>query len=107
MVQIVASRLQAWPAFTRAQLKIENREVPGQWEGDLIEGAGNPSPVGTLVERSSQYVTLVKLDNATTKEVVERFSDVLNREPGVLLKSMTYDQGREMHGHQLLTEKLA
>lgn len=54
VVRIVATRLQAWPAFTRAQLKIENREVPGQWEGDLIEGAGNPSSVGTLVERSSQ-----------------------------------------------------
>src|SRR5665647_347506 len=85
--------------------EIEDRAVPGHWEGDLIKGAGNRSSVGTLVERTSQYVTLVKLDNATTKEVVDRFADVLNREPAVLLKSMTYDQGREMHGHKILTEK--
>ena len=85
--------------------EIEDRAVPGHWEGDLIKGAGNRSSVGTLVERTSQYVTLVKLDNATTKEVVDRFADVFNREPAVLLKSMTYDQGREMHGHKILTEK--
>lgn len=84
--------------------EIEGREVPGHWEGDLIKGAGNRSSVGTLIERSSQYTTLVKLDNATTREVVERFACVLNREPAVMLKSMTYDQGREMHGHKILTE---
>jgi IS30 family transposase len=85
--------------------EIEDRAVPCHWEGDLIKGAGNRSSVGTLVERRSQYVTLVKLDNATTKEVVDRFVGVLNREPSVLLKSMTYDQGREMHGHKILTAK--
>jgi IS30 family transposase len=85
--------------------EIEDRAVPGHWEGDLIKGAGNRSSVGTLVERTSQYVVLVKLDNATTKEVVDRFAGVLNREPAALLKSMTYDQGREMHGHKILTEK--
>ena len=61
--------------------------------------------MGTLVERTSQYIVLAKLDNASTKEVVDRFAGVLNREPAVLLKSMTYDQGREMHGHKFLTEK--
>jgi transposase, IS30 family len=84
---------------------IESRETPGHWEGDLIKGAGNRSSVGTLIERASMYVALVKLDNATTKEVVDRFAEVLNQEPAGLVKSMTYDQGREMHGHGILTEK--
>ena len=45
------------------------------------------------------------MDNATTKTVVERFSAVLNREPAALRKTLTYDQGREMHGHENLTEQ--
>lgn len=84
--------------------EIENRLIPGHWEGDLIKGAGNRSSVGTLVERTRRFVVLVQLDNATTKTVVENFSAVLNREPASLRKSMTYDQGREMHGHKILAE---
>ena len=45
------------------------------------------------------------MDNATTKTVVESFAAVLNREPAALRKTMTYDQGREMHGHAILTER--
>lgn len=51
------------------------------------------------------YVALVKLDNATTREVVDRFAEVINQEPAGLVKPMTYDQGREMHGHDIPTEK--
>ena len=87
--------------------EIEDRLIPGHWEGDLIKGAGNRSSVGTLVERTSRFVVLVQLDNATTKTVVENFSAVLNREPASLRKSMTYDQGREMHGHKILAEQAA
>jgi transposase, IS30 family len=85
--------------------EVEDRTIPGNWEGDLIKGAGNRSSVGTLVERSTGFVVLAKMDNATTKAVVESFSAVLNREPAAMRKTMTYDQGREMHGHKILTEK--
>jgi len=46
---------------------------------------------------------LAKLDNATTRAVVDSFSAVLNREPAAMRRTMTYDQGREMHGHKILT----
>jgi transposase, IS30 family len=85
--------------------EVEDRLIPGHWEGDLIKGAGNRSSVGTVVERTTRFVVLVQLDNATTKTVVDNFSAVLSREPAALRKSMTYDQGREMHGHKLLAER--
>jgi IS30 family transposase len=85
--------------------EIEDRVIPGHWEGDLIKGEGNRSSVGTLVERTTRFVVLAKMDNAGTKSVVDSFSAVLNREPEALRQSMTYDQGREMHGHKILTER--
>ena len=85
--------------------EIEDRVIPGHWEGDLIKGEGNRSSVGTLVERTTRFVALARMDNAGTKSVVDSFSAVLNREPEALRKSMTYDQGREMHGHKILTER--
>ncbi len=85
--------------------EVEARLIPGHWEGDLIKGAGNRSSVGTLVERATGFVVLAKMDNATTKAVVDSFAAVLNREPVGMRKTMTYDQGREMHGHKILTEK--
>jgi transposase, IS30 family len=85
--------------------EVEDRLIPGHWEGDLIKGAGNRSSVGTLVERTTGFVVLAKMDNATTKEVIDSFSAVFNREPAALRKTMTYDQGREMHGHKILTER--
>lgn len=85
--------------------EIEDRVIPGHWEGDLIKGEGNRSSVGTLVERTTRFVVLARMENAGTKAVVDSFSAVLNREPEALRKSMTYDQGREMHGHKILTER--
>ncbi len=86
--------------------EIEDRVIPGHWEGDLIKGEGNRSGVGTLVERTTRFVVLAKMDNAGTKSVIDSFSPVLNCEPAALRKSMAYDQGREMHGHKILTERI-
>ena len=71
----------------------------------MIVGAGNSSSVGTLVERITGFIVLAKMDNATTKGIVDSFSAVLNRKPAAMCKTMTYDQGREMYGHKILTER--
>lgn len=83
---------------------IEERLVPGHWEGDLIKGAGNRSQVGTLVERKSRYTALVKLDDGTAQGAAEGFSTILNRFDAAVRISLTYDQGKEMSLHRLLTE---
>ena len=85
--------------------EVQDRIIPGHWEGDLIKGAGNRSSVGTLVERTTRFVVLAKIDDAGTVSVVDSFAAVLNRQPAAMRKTMTYDQGREMHGHKILTER--
>jgi IS30 family transposase len=82
---------------------LEDRLIPRHWEGDPIKCAGNRSSVGTLIERTTGFVVLSKMDNATMKAVVDSFSVVLKREPAALCKTMTCDQGSEMHGHKILT----
>ncbi|MHC8372789.1 IS30 family transposase [Pseudomonas sp. MDT1-85] len=79
--------------------EVEDRLMPGHWEGDLIKGKNNASAVGTLVERSSGYLMLVKMNDATATSAVEGFSAALNGMPLAARKSMTYDQGKEMARH--------
>ena len=71
--------------------EVAARIVPGHWEGDLIKGAMNRSSVGTLVERISRYVMLVKLDGNTAQDVLEGFKRRLKSVPESLRKTMTYD----------------
>lgn len=85
--------------------EIEDRLIPAHWEGDLIKGAGNSSSVDTRGERTTGFVMLAKMDNATTKAVVDSITAVLNREPAAMCKTMAYNQCREMHGHKILTER--
>src|SRR5476649_128728 len=75
-------------------------------EGDLIKGAMNRSSVGTLVERTSRYVMLVKLDGGTAPDVLEGFHHRLKSIPESLRKTMTYDQGSEMAMHETLSKRL-
>lgn len=84
--------------------EIEDRLMPGHWEGDLIKGKANASSVGTLVERTSGYLMLVKMNDATATSAMEGFSAALNRMPLAMRKSMTYDQGREMARHADITQ---
>jgi IS30 family transposase len=83
--------------------EIEERLVPGHWEGDLIKGAHNRSSVGTLVERTTLFTVLAKMEDATAVSAVKGFGHVLNRIEAQKRISMTYDQGREMAGHEQLT----
>ncbi|WP_276967428.1 IS30 family transposase [Metallibacterium scheffleri] len=83
--------------------EVEDRLVPGHWEGDLIKGTGNRSSVGTLVERSSGFVVLAKMSSATAADALVSFSQALQRIPAALRKTLTYDQGKEMSYHDALT----
>ncbi len=82
--------------------EVEDRAVPGHWEGDLIIGKDGKSQVGTLVERSTRYVMLVRLpktrDAYTVRTAVKNRIKLLPRE---LKRSLTWDQGKEMAEHEL------
>lgn len=95
------------PNMTSIDLRpedIADRLVPGHWEGDHIKGAFNRSQVGTLVERKTRFVALVKLSDGTAHSTAEGFGSILNRFDVDMRRSLTYDQGREMTQHAKLTE---
>ena len=83
--------------------EVEDRLIPGHWEGDLIKGAHNRSSVGTLVERSSRLVLLARMPDATAEGALAGFTQSLNRVCGSMRKTLTYDQGKEMARHKDLT----
>ena len=80
--------------------EVEDRAVPGHWEGDLIMGKNGRSAVGTLVERSTRFVLLLHLgagkDAWSVKEAMQKAIATL---PSQLVKTITWDQGREMSRH--------
>ena len=83
---------------------VEERLVPGHWEGDLIKGAQNRSAVGTRVERTTLFTGLSRMDDASAESALSGLSPVLNRTERQKRLSLTYDQGREMAAHQRLTD---
>jgi len=84
---------------------VDDRLVPGHWEGDLLKGAFNRSQVGTLVERKTLFTLLVQLDNATAACTANGFIGVLRRVDAQMRLSLTYDQGREMAHHAHLARQ--
>jgi transposase, IS30 family len=80
--------------------EVEDRAVPGHWEGDLIMGKANRSAIGTLVERQTRYVMLVRVPTPRTAGLVK---DALARQiltlPEQLRRSLTWDRGKEMGAH--------
>ena len=78
---------------------VEDRAVPGHWEGDLIIGSNN-SQIATLVERHTRYVMLVKVPSKDTKTVINALIKHAHKLPREVYKSLTWDRGKEMADHQ-------
>jgi len=80
--------------------EVEDRAVPGHWEGDLIVGTGSKSAIGTLVERTSGFVMLLHLpDGHGADTVAAAMTEAMSRLPQVLRRTLTWDQGSEMRNH--------
>ena len=84
--------------------EVNDRVMPGHWEGDLIKGAGNKSAVGVLVERSTRLVLLCKMPDASAESALAAFTAKLNRIAAPMRQTLTYDQGKEMAKHRELAK---
>src|ERR1700686_4641198 len=82
--------------------EVEDRAIPGHWEGDLLRGARN-SHVATLVERHSRFCMLVKVPGKDTATVVTALSQHVRELPATLRRSLTWDRGLEMAQHKSFT----
>jgi IS30 family transposase len=81
---------------------VEDRAVPGHWEGDLLFGSHN-SQIATLVERQTRYVMLVKVAGKDSETVVKELIKNARKLPQELYKSLTWDRGKEMANHKRFT----
>ncbi len=85
---------------------VEDRIIPGHWEGDIIiGGARKQTALGTLVERTTRTVILVPLKNKSSIEIRREFAKEIKKLPAQMRLSLTYDQGREMAQHKLFTKQ--
>ena len=82
--------------------EVEDRAIPGHWEGDLLAGTGN-SHIATLVERRSRFTILVKVPSKDTATVVAALSRQVRKLPAYLRRSLTWDRGLEMAKHKSFT----
>lgn len=82
--------------------EVQDRAVPGHWEGDLISGKSN-SHIATLVERQSRYVLLVKVPSKETAPVIKALSRRIKTLPTALRRSLTWDGGKEIANHKDFT----
>ena len=86
--------------------EVEDRAVPGHWEGDLLAGAKN-TYIATLVERHSRFAMLIKVPSKNTEVVVAALSQQVRKLPATLKRSLTWDRGLEMADSGLLRPDLA
>jgi len=81
---------------------VEDRAVPGHWEGDLIFGSNN-SQIATLVERQTRYVMMAKVNSKHTQTVINALVKHAHQLPRELYASLTWDRGKEMADHRRFT----
>lgn len=89
-------------SISERSASVEDRAVPGHWEGDLIEGCKGTF-IATLVERHSRYVMLAKVKNKTSDEVINALIKQSKKMPTELYKSLTWDRGSELSNHKEFT----
>lgn len=88
-------------------VEVEDRVQVGHWEGDCIMGAGNRSAIGTLVERTTRFVTLIHVIGRPTAEAMQDgIADALGALPPHLRRTLTWDQGKELALHQQITARI-
>lgn len=89
-------------SISKRPASVEDRAIPGHWEGDLIQGTNNTF-IATLVERHSRYVMLAKLKDKNTATVIAALIKQSKKLPKALYKSLTWDRGSELSAHQDFT----
>jgi transposase, IS30 family len=104
-VRLSSRSIQDLISIDERPAEVADRTVPGHWEGDLLVGHPNASALGTLVERTTRFTLLVPLKATDAATVRQAFARELRTPPAQLRRSLTYDQGPEMHEHRLLTKQ--
>ena len=95
-------RITGTVSISERPASVEDRAVPGHWEGDLLFGSKN-SQIATLVERQSRYVMLARVDGKDTQTVVNALIKHAQKLPHELYQSLTWDRGKELADHQRFT----
>jgi len=98
------SPIQDYISIDQRPIEVNDRKIPGHWEGDLMVGARNASAIGTLVERTTRYTIIVKLKGRDAVSVRVAFEETFNSLPDDIKHSLTYDQGQEMAQHKEFTK---
>lgn len=87
-------------------MEINERTVPGHWEGDLIIGKDHKSALSVIVERQTRYVLIDRLESYTARDVRKSIEKRLSKIGPELLRSITFDQGKEMAEHETLARNI-